>query len=541
MNKMLLIIFFCSTLLTVFAKNQIIVSFNNKGTQIKTEDYNATSLEKRNQNNIAFNYTDFPINESYIQKIENLNCKLKAKSKWLNLALFDIEDKAVITEIQQLSFVKQVQFIPSTTSNKSLEKLNTNNKTFNNARLLYDDTLTYGQIHQMNGDYLHDLGFNGQGKIIAVLDAGFINANVITGLQTVFNNNQVLGTWDFVQNDTTVYESHTHGLYVFGLMAGQITGKYKGTATQSNYYLFKTENAASELLSEEVFLAQALEQCDALGVDVVNISLGYTTFDSVAQNHSYADLDGNTTIAAQAVNLATSKGILVVTSAGNEGNNSWRYISTPADATGALTVGAVYINGLPTSFTSKCFPNYFQVKPNVAACGANDYILSPYNTIGTGSGTSFSSPLVAGMSASLWQAFPTLNNLQIKAAIEQSASLYPSFDSLIGYGIPDFKKAYEYLQQITPINQNRLSNIKIYPTLIVNNSNNIFINNLIDNQSTLIYIINNQGRIMYSTGNFIANTNEMIPSNQISQLSSGLYHIIIQQNGKSNNFKFVKQ
>lgn len=540
MNKILLLLSFFLAFQIIYAKDQIVVSFNSKGTLLINEAYNDISLEKRQQHNIAFDYTDLPINQNYIQQIENLNCHLKAKSKWLNIALFDIEDKAVISEIQKMSFVKQVQFIPYSISNKSIDKLNVNNKTIDNTRLMYDDTLTYGQIHQMNGDYLHDLGFNGQDKIIAVLDAGFYNANVINGLQTVFNNNQVLGTWDFVQDDSTVYESSTHGLGVFGLIAGQIAGKYKGTATGSNYYLFKTENVASELLSEEVFLAEALEQCDALGVDVVNISLGYTTFDSISQNHSYADLDGNTTIAAQAVNLATSKGILVVTSAGNEGSSSWRYISTPADATGALTIGAVAVNGVPASFTSKCFPNYFQVKPNVAACGSYTYVLTQYNTIsGAGFGTSYSSPLVAGMTASLWSAFPTLNNLQIKQAIEQSASLYPSFDSLIGYGIPDFKKAYEYLQQVTSINQSKLNNIKIYPTLITNNES-IIIDNITPNKSTLIYIIDNLGRVLYSTGSFIANTSEIISANQISKLAKGTYHIIIQQNEKTSDYKFVK-
>jgi subtilisin family serine protease len=228
-------------------------------------------------------------------------------------------------------------------------------------------------------------------------------------------------------------------------MAPDISGRYIGTAPDATYYLFVTENDSSEYPVEEDYWVAAAEWADSAGIDVFNTSLGYTTFDDSTLNHTYADLDGNTTRITRAVDMAAKKGILSVNSAGNSGTNPWYYISAPADADSNLTVGAVGPDRVYAPFSSKGPSADGRVKPNVATQGLQPYIVSPLGEIFPANGTSFASPIMAGMAACLWQAFPDKNNMQIIRAIEQSASRYTSPDDYTGYGIPDMAKAFYLL------------------------------------------------------------------------------------------------
>jgi hypothetical protein len=249
--------------------------------------------------------------------------------------------------------------------------------------------------------------------------------------------------YDFVAKDSSVNEDHPHGMECFSTIAANIPGQFVGTAPKANFYLFRTEDPSSEYPIEEFNWVCGAERVDSVGGDLISSSLGYNTFDAplTSASHSYADMNGNTTMAATGADLAAKKGILVVNAAGNEGSNSWRYIVTPADGDSVMAVGAVTTTGVPASFTSHGPSSDGQVKPDVASVGVATIIQFPNNSVGGGNGTSFACPNLAGLVTSLWQGFPEFNNMKIINALRQAGSKFTAPDSLVGYGIPDVKKA----------------------------------------------------------------------------------------------------
>ncbi len=312
--------------------------------------------------------------------------------------------------------------------------------------------LSLNQVSMLNGDLMHDNGYIGTGKIIAVIDAGFVNVDVMDAFDSLFINNRILGTWDFVDNEADVYDDDTHGTMVLSAIGGNLPGELIGTAPGASYLLLRSENAPAEAIIEEYNWASAAEFADSAGADIINSSLGYTVFDDPSQNHSYSDLDGNTTPVTRAADIAASKGLVVCNSAGNEGNGPWFHISAPADADSILAVGAVDAMSVYVQFSGKGPSFDGNIKPNVAAQGSQTIVADPWNGVGVfpANGTSFSSPLMAGMVACLWQCHPTATNMQIINAIQASGSQASNPDSLLGYGIPDFPMACLILSGLNP-------------------------------------------------------------------------------------------
>jgi hypothetical protein len=297
-----------------------------------------------------------------------------------------------------------------------------------------------------NGQVLHQLGFMGQGMQIAVLDAGFQGADVHDIFDSLFVNNQILGTRDFVNpGNSDVYQFNTHGTYVLSCMGGNLPGQMVGTAPKASYWLLRTEEGASENIIEEYNWSSGAEYADSAGADVINSSLGYTVFDDTLANHTFADLDGDKTPITRAADFAASRGMLVVNSAGNSGTGSWLRIGAPADADSILTIGAVDSTRAYVDFSSKGPSADGRVKPNVCARGRNAWVANLAGGIMPGSGTSFSSPIMAGAVTCFWQAHQASNNMHIIDAVQRSSSQYNSPDSLMGYGIPDFSIAGQFL------------------------------------------------------------------------------------------------
>ncbi|MEK6615465.1 MAG: S8 family serine peptidase, partial [Bacteroidota bacterium] len=332
------------------------------------------AIQRRTNQSIAVVQNDLPITPAYYNSVKNVpNVTIINRSKLFNAFTIYTTDATALTTINNFSFVlntKPVQryhrkfgieenVAPVLTSNF---KLQTSNSSYNYGP-------SFNQINMIGGVCLHTQGFHGEGMVIAIMDAGFYKADSLSVFDSLRLNNQILGTWDFVDNDTMVYDVHPHGSYVLSTMGGNLPGMIVGTAPKANYYLLRTEQGATEYIIEEDNWVSAAEFADSAGADVFTTSLGYTDFDDSTQNHTYADMDGNTARISIATDMAVSKGIFAVCSAGNSGNSPWNFIGAPADADSVLAIGAVDSLGNYASFSSNGPTADGRVKPNVAAQG----------------------------------------------------------------------------------------------------------------------------------------------------------------------------
>jgi subtilisin family serine protease len=291
-------------------------------------------------------------------------------------------------------------------------------------------------------DHLHALGYTGKGVWIAVLDAGFSRVDSLPAFADLISDGRLLGTRNFVNDLPVMRESSSHGMNVLSSMAGMWEGNLVGTAPHASYFLCMTEDPVRETRIEEIAWIEAAEYVDSLGFDVINTSLGYSDFDGTAYDYSYSDMDGQTTFISRAAALAASRGMIACNSAGNEGNDPWFYITAPADANGILTVGAVDIDRNIAAFSSRG-PSYdARIKPDVAAQGVQCILQSVSGGLAVGSGTSFSSPILAGSVASLWQAYPGMSAGEMIHWVRQNGDRSLNPDATYGFGIPDVAKAY---------------------------------------------------------------------------------------------------
>lgn len=410
----------------------------------RPQDYlSAKAIHRREVMGIPFDETDLPITPSYIQQIETMGASVHVKSKWLNSLGVHTRDNALLDKIKKLPFVKSVKPLGSLRKvTKPILKKDRPSVNPDNHEIDY-----YGQadnqIKMLGGDVLHSYGYTGKGVHVAIFDGGFTNVYRMPVFDSIYADKRLLGTHDFVEGDDFVYENSSHGTNVLACMGSKAPHLMVGTAPDASYYLFKTEDVKGEFRIEEMNWVAALEHADSLGVDVVNSSLGYTGFNDSTMSYKYHQLDGKTALCSRGANIGASKGILIINSAGNEGDGSWHYIGTPADAEGVLSVAAVRPNGKRASFSSWGPTPDGRIKPDVAAQGRYTVVASMNKyAITRTNGTSFSSPVMAGMVASLKQAFPNKTSEEIKDAIRLSGHISSKPDSSLGYGIPNFFFAY---------------------------------------------------------------------------------------------------
>ncbi|HET9056198.1 MAG TPA: S8 family serine peptidase [Chitinophagaceae bacterium] len=409
------------------------------------------AIQRRLNQNINIDSTDLPVNPAYIQAVLNTgSVNLLNRSKWLNAITIQTTDNAALTAIQNLSFVKEatpvaLRFVGTNPVNKFFETPTPIKRNVGTNKLTtdyYNYGPAIGQINLHKGQFLHNIGLRGQGIVISMLDGGFFGFPTNTSLDSARNNNQFLGTWDFVSGEPRVDENDAHGLYCLSMIAANWPGTLVGTAPKAGFWLFRTEDSSTEQPIEEYNWATGAEYADSVGSDIISSSLGYRDFDNASFNHSYADLDGNTTPCTIAADMAAKKGMIVVNSAGNAGNDPWKYIIAPADGDSVFAIGATNTNGTIASFSSYGPAYDGRTKPNVVSPGQSITVAGTNSQPGTASGTSFSCPNMAGLSACLWQAFPEFNNIKIINAIQRSADRYNNPHEQYGYGIPDMKIAF---------------------------------------------------------------------------------------------------
>ena len=401
------------------------------------------ALQRRQKQNISIDYKDIPVNPAYIQEIVSTGARILTVSKWFNAVTIDHADASALGSITDLPFVRSV-------SRKKSLLLVPVQKEMVIASPMEKSGISYGhsarQIMIHKGDKLHEMGFTGTGMHIAVLDAGFSDVDNHEAFSMLWQENRILGTRDFVNPGASVFREHTHGKTVLSVIGGSIPGTLSGTAPDASFWLLRTEDGASEYRIEEDNWIAAAEFADSAGVDIINTSLGYSVFDDPLQNYSYADMNGQKARISAAADIAASKGMLVVVSAGNEGQSLWGHITAPADADSVLAVGAIDSTLVLARFSSSG-PSYDgRVKPDVCAMGVKTFGVNAAGFLTGSNGTSFSAPVITGLAACLWQANPKAGAMDILKAIQESADRYLQPDTLYGYGIPDFFLAHNMLK-----------------------------------------------------------------------------------------------
>jgi serine protease AprX len=495
------------------------------------------AIERREHQDISIDTSDLPVSPVYVDSMRNLGLEVRNVSKWLNGIIVRSTDNQLLDTLHHISFIaKPVK--KTTVEEATLVEIN-------KFPLPLKSTIDYGyskkQINMLHGESLHENGYNGEGILIGILDAGFTSTDKVESLQHLWQDNKIVTWRDFVNDGKGFFQSHSHGTTVLSILAGVIPGVMYGAAPNADYALIRTENGDSEYLVEEYNWVCGAEYADSIGVDVINSSLGYSLFNDPSQNHSYKDLDGRTTPASRGALMAARKGILVSCSAGNSGNDAnWGHITAPSDADSILTVGAVdslrviaYFSGRGPTFDNR-------TKPDVCAMGVNTISQSTFTMINGCNGTSCSSPIIAGMSACLWQANPTATAQQIRNAIQVSSSIYHKPDTIYGFGIPDFHLANLILHQQI-LSPDDLTNICIVPNPSYENSYIIVdLPWLNKKKEGTISILDLNGRIIFQ---YEQNFN---PGNNINTLllpeniEKGHYFAKIEIDGRYYDAPFIK-
>ncbi len=402
------------------------------------------AIQRRANQHIAIEEEDLPVSQPYIDSIQKTGATILFTLKWLNGVV-------VKPSVSQLNSIKNlglpltiISIYEPTTRNSSsgIQKTKATTEAALNQSY-YGNGLA--AISNVSGNFLHQKGLLGQEMLIAIIDDGFYNANKIGVFTDAFASGRVVATKDFVNPQSDIFSEDSHGTHVFSIIGAKTPSVMVGTAPEAQFVLLRSENFDSEQLVEEYYWSAAAEYADSIGADLVNTSLGYTTFDIPSQNHVYSDLTGEATPISKSCSIAAKKGMLMVCSAGNEGNKTWKYISVPADAQGIIAVGATTLDSSVSTFSSIGPSADGRVKPEVAALGSEVGIISDKGAPIQGNGTSYSAPIITGMAACLWQAFPTLTSDQIREAIILTANQNSNPTNTKGFGIPNARQAYNYL------------------------------------------------------------------------------------------------
>ncbi len=546
--RIILTVFLLSFSLSIIAQvapNYYAIKFTDKNNNTYSlenpeEFLTARSIERRLNQGIGYDLTDLPITASYIEEVAAIGVEVKRQVKWINTILVKTTNSSLIDEVLALSFVESTTKIADVNTNPPIkpksffqveEELENQNTTVSNHKST--STLNYGQateqIELINGIPLHEMGYQGQGMVIAVLDGGFIGVPERRVFDSLYANGQILGARDFASEENDPFAGSTHGTKVLSTMGANWPGQMIGTAPKADYWLIRTEYTDYENIIEEYNWLVGAAFADSVGADIINSSLGYNEFDNSEFDHTWQELDGNTAIVTIGADLAAKKGILPVNSAGNEGSNAWQYISCPADGDSVFAIGAVDLSGNIASFSSRGYPMDIRIKPNICAVGAGTTVADPYSDyISASNGTSFSSPTIAGMTACLWQANPELNNKEVMEMLEMSASIASNPDKTYGYGIPDYEAAHAFVGTETSLVK-ELSTFEVYP-----NPTRDYLHISVNDEISELRIFASNGQLIYQIYGNQTDVN-------VSKLNSGVYMIqVINENGVSQS-KFYKQ
>jgi len=490
------------------------------------------SIARRVTFNIPIDSTDLPVNQAYVQQIENLGVHVHSASKWMNGVTVKLPDSTKMSLVRALPFVKFVQYTGLLVGSVQapVQKAPEHDLAFNYG-------IATGQINQLNGTQLHNEGYRGKGIHIGVIDAGFTNVDINPCFDSLRLQGRLLGIKDIINPNSNIYSEDTHGAMVLSTMTGNLPGQYLGTAPSASYWLIRTEYSPTEYKVETDFWCSGIEFADSVGVDIATSSLGYSTFDDSRMSFSYADMNGKVSRASRAATMASKKGIVVLVAAGNEGNVAWHYISSPADAEEIISVGAVTSTGTPSYFSSFGPSSDGRIKPEICATGTSSALVSTNGSTTYGNGTSFATPIMAGMMACLLQKYKAsnqvLNITSLLNSVFRTGSLYANPTAQMGYGIPDFQKAEQNLSLLNSLNHVQNDNVSITYDSASQTINIKLINNLILDESFI--------RIYSIMGKLLVNQplNTTSTAIQVDKLSKGIYAVSVTENGKTETKKIL--
>ena len=491
------------------------------------------ALERRARLNIAIDEYDIPVNPQYLQAVEACGAQLLNPSNWLNGVSVYTDSQAVVDAINALEFVEVVRNCPNYPEAQRDKEIWMENELKASGSPVMSRGYYGGaeaQVYQLRVNELHDMGYDGTGVVIAVLDGGFIGTDIHHTFDNMRDEGRLLGVRDFVYGSTSVYSQSTHGTSCLSTMAAYDPNNMVGTAPKASYLLLHTEDGAGENIVEEYNWVSGAEYADSLGVDICSTSLGYIDFDMPQWDHYFPDFDGHTAPMTIGAEIAASRGIICTNSAGNEGDGTCT-LGIPADAEHIITVGAVDDQGDRASFSS-VGPTYDgRIKPDVMAMGQGTYVATGYSGFPyyNGSGTSFSNPVLAGAVACLRQARPSASVQEICDALRAAGNNANNPDSYNGYGIPDFVEALAMLD-IKDVEFDNNEILSVFP----NPSRGSVKVEIFD--GITVYGITVYG----ITGSVLVNTNNINELEAaLNNLSSGVYTVKVDSERGSQNLKVV--
>ncbi|MBP2616201.1 S8 family peptidase [Chryseobacterium jejuense] len=534
MKKILLFCFLTGYSYT-FAQTQLVfVFFKDKPNKAAffanpLSELSQKSLDRRTTLGISLNDQDAPIEQSYIQNLQNLGFTVTDYSKWLNGAAVNATP-AQITLLQTQPFVLSVEsFARNGAPTVQPAPVNKWKMPTNTQKIL--TTFEYGtgtaQIDQSNIRPLHLAGYTGTGVSIAVIDTGFPTVNTGDAFLRLRNNNKIKGGYDFVTKSTDIYNPslNAHGTTVLGVIGGYLENVFVGSAPDADFYLYRSENTTAEIPEEELYWIEAAEEADRKGVEIITTSLGYNVFDNPIYNYTYANLNGNTSFIARGAGIAAEKGIFVLAAAGNSGTGSWHYLLTPSDNAKVFTIGAVDSSGNSSTFSSYGPNSLGVVKPDGSTRGtATATVLG--NTTYSTNGTSLATPIAAGGVACLLQAFPIMNRDQLKSKLRQTASLYPNHTDQMGYGILNFGSLYNSVLNTSEVVKKE--KFALFPNPVKN-----ILNIASENEINSLEIYDNLGRLIRKV--------DHQKSVKIDDFAKGVYYLKILSKDKVYYEKFIKE
>ena len=472
----ILLILLCFTNILFADSYYFFVQFKDKNNTPYTLDnpaayLSAKAIQRRVEQQIAIDSTDLPVNATYINQVVNQGVAFHSASKWMNGVIIETADSSLMSLIRGLPFVKKVEYTGKKFAVQAAPAVRSKRMDPDDeSEFEYDFDHAYAyeygyaaaQTNQLNGSALHDAGYTGKDIIIGVLDAGFRNVDINPAFDSLRVQNRLLGVKNIIDPSINVFQEDTHGANVLSIMAANLPGQFVGVATHASYWLIQTEYVPTEYMVEVDFWVRGMEFADSVGVDVINSSLGYTEFDDASMNFTYADMNGMVSRASRAAYLASRKGIIVCTSAGNEGSKSWKYISSPADADGILTIGAVNTTGSIATFSSFGPTADNRIKPEVCATGWGTALINLNGNVVYGNGTSYSSPLMAGLTACYLQyckeQLPMAYSVDmIIQHIISTSDRYQNPHEQYGYGLTDFQTVMH--QTVTNSTTNQMEEI----------------------------------------------------------------------------------